>query len=97
MKCFDQLAKLQEVADMLDGLRLERSEFIKSQLRLRGTSLAEVGRSLEVGSGTMTVVSKGKGVSERVMLRLAEILEMDPGELWPERFRKASNGGPKMN
>lgn len=88
MKTLNELAKQQHVLDRLDHLKLERHEFIKGAIRLKRTSLAEIGRDLGVRSSTMTMVSQGQGVSERVQLRLAEILELDPAVLWPERFNK---------
>lgn len=76
----------------LDRHLLERHEFIKSSLRLCGTSLAEVGRQLGVKNGTMTTVSKGLGSSKRIQLRLAEILQISPSSLWPENFSDPDEG-----
>lgn len=88
MKILNEIAKKQSVAHQLDHLKLERHEFVKGSLRNKQTSLAEIGRELGVKSSTMTMVSKGQATSERIQLKLAEILELDPAVLWPERFNK---------
>ena len=86
---FDQDA---EASERVDRRRLERHEFIKSRLRLAGTSLAEIGRELGVKNGTMSTVSRGLGNSKRVQLRLSEVLQLEPSVLWPERFPKLNEG-----
>lgn len=54
----------------------QRREFIKYQLRLRGTSLAEVGRELGVSTATMSQVCLGVRTSERVLLAITEKLRL---------------------
>lgn len=79
-------------SERLERHKLERHEFIKSQLRLSGTSLAEVARELGVQNGTVSTVSKGLGTSKRIQLKLAEILQISPSSLWPERFPNSDEG-----
>lgn len=87
----DLLTELKQQFDAtkhLDQLRLECHEFIKAQLRIRQTSLAETGRLLGIKTGTMSAISQGIGKSKRVQRKLAEILDIPPSTLWPERFEK---------
>lgn len=51
-----------------------RRELIKYQLRIRGTSLAEIGRELGVSMATMSQVSLGTRTSERVLAAISEKL-----------------------
>ncbi|MCK0121069.1 helix-turn-helix domain-containing protein [Loktanella sp. F6476L] len=91
---FDNFSDHLPAADHLDRLRLRRHELIKSQLKLSGSSLAELGRELELKSETMTTVSKGRGKSRRVQLHIAKALGLEPSTLWPEAFSKTSTGEP---
>lgn len=59
----------------------QRREFIKYQLRLRGTSLAEVGRDLGVTTATMSQVCLGVRSSDRIITALAERLGLSVEEL----------------
>ncbi len=72
--------------ERLNQLRLERHEFIKMQLRLRRTTLSQIGRDLGLASGTISTVSKGLGQSRRVQLALAEAIDLPSWKLWPEQF-----------
>jgi lambda repressor-like predicted transcriptional regulator len=53
-----------------------RREYIKYQLRLRGTSLSQVGREIGVTTVTMSQVCLGIRTSERVWLELAHRLDV---------------------
>lgn len=59
----------------------QRREFIKYQLRLRGTTLAEVSRELGVSTATMSQVCLGVRSSERIMLEIAARLGVSPETL----------------
>lgn len=52
----------------------QRREFIKYQLRLQGTTLAEVGRELGVTTATMSQVYIGARRSDRIISALADRL-----------------------
>jgi transcriptional regulator with XRE-family HTH domain len=51
---------------------IERREFIKYQLRLRGSSLTAISRELGVSITTVSQVSSGHRVSKRVLEAIAE-------------------------
>jgi|GEM_PF-6877482 len=57
----------------------ERREYVKYQLRLRGSSLAEVGRELGVSTATVSQVCGGMRTSERIQRTIAEKLEAPVG------------------
>ncbi|MCY1288839.1 Winged helix-turn-helix DNA-binding protein [compost metagenome] len=61
-----------------------RWEWIKFQLRVSGTSLAKIARSLEVSG---TAVKNAKHLPyPRVEKAIAKALELTPAQLWPERW-----------
>ncbi|MFL1552466.1 transcriptional regulator [Pseudomonas sp. D47] len=67
-----------------------RWEWIKYQLRARGTSLAMLARELEVSD---TAVKNVKRTAYPRMERaIAKALSLDPIDLWPERWN--ANGTP---
>jgi len=88
----DDFSEHTSATDRIERLRLERHEFIKMQLRLSQSSLAEIGRVLGLKSGTITTVSKGLGQSRRVQLEIAKTISVPAWELWPERFTKDKEG-----
>lgn len=63
-----------------------KHEHIKAELRIRGTSLAALGRDLKVTSAAMSMVSIGLNRSIRIETAIAGALETTPERLWPERF-----------
>lgn len=56
------------------------------QLRLVGSSLAQVARDLQVAATTVTSVSQGYRRSRRIETAIATKLGVGPEELWPERY-----------
>lgn len=74
---------------------LRKHERIKFELRLAGSSLAKVSRSLGLAQSTVSVVSMGHGRSHRIQEAIASELGKTPEELWPKRYR--TKGGLKMN
>lgn len=67
-----------------------RWEWIKYQLRARGTSLAQLSRELGVSD---TAVKNAKRTAYPRMERaIAEALGLKPSDLWPERWN--GNGTP---
>lgn len=67
-----------------------RWEWIKYQLRTKGTSLAQLARELEVSD---TAVKNAKRTAYPRMERaIAKALDLKPIDLWPERWN--SNGTP---
>lgn len=59
-----------------------RREYIKYALRLRGISLADLGRELKVSRPTLSQVCAGTRSSERLRAAIAERLSSTPEQLW---------------
>lgn len=69
----------------------QRWEWIKYQLRAKGTSLAQLARELGVSD---TAVKNAKRVPYPRMERaIAQALGLKPIDIWPERWN--TNGDPK--
>jgi len=66
---------------------LRKHERIKFELRLAGSSLADVSRSLGLAQSTVSVVSMGHGRSHRIQEAIASKLGTTPQKLWPKRYR----------
>ena len=65
---------------------LEQHERIKMQLRVAGSSLAEVARELGVAGSTVTSVSQGYRRSRRIESAIADKLGVALDSLWPDRY-----------
>lgn len=61
-------------------------ERIKMQLRLHGSSLADVARDLSVARTSVTAVCQGTHRSRRIEAAIAGKLGVSPEQLWPERY-----------
>ncbi|MBO9401163.1 helix-turn-helix domain-containing protein [Shimia sp. R9_3] len=70
---------------------LARHERIKYDLRLLGTSLAQISRELGVSISSVSTVSQGYRRSERIQKAIAVQLGTSPEVLWPERYQ--TDGG----
>lgn len=68
---------------------LQKHERIKMQLRLAGSSLANVARELGVRPTTVTSVCQGYRRSRRIEQLIAQKLNQSPSDLWPERYDEA--------
>ena len=66
----------------------EQHDHVKWLLRMRGTSLASIARSLNVEPSAVTIVSKGRGRSKRIEAAIAEATGLSPDQLWPENYNK---------
>jgi lambda repressor-like predicted transcriptional regulator len=66
---------------------LQQHERVKMQLRLRGSSLAQIARDLAVARTSVTSVCQGRHRSRRIECAIAEKLGLRPEQLWPERYR----------
>lgn len=80
---------------MARHINLERHEFVKAQLRIAGTSLAEISRDLGLSQATVGAASAGYSRSKRVEMTIAERLDSRPEDLWPERYPKKEDLTPK--
>jgi len=64
----------------------QQHERIKGALALRGISLTDIARQLDVAPSTVTIVSKGDRRSRRIEAALAQALGCEAWTLWPERY-----------
>lgn len=64
----------------------KQHERLKAELRIRGTSLAQLGRDLGVSGTSMSLVGLGKHRSARIEAAIAKALDTTPQALWPGRF-----------
>ncbi|MOA06204.1 DNA-binding transcriptional regulator Nlp [compost metagenome] len=62
----------------------QRWEWIKWQLRRRNTSLADLARELDVSRNAMNNVKRQ--AYPRMERAIAKALELQPVEIWPERW-----------
>lgn len=69
---------------------LRRHERIKMELRLRGSSLAQIARELRVAPTTVTSVSQGMRRSRRIEAAIAARLDVSADTLWPDRYEQRS-------
>jgi Ner family transcriptional regulator len=63
-------------------------EAIKAGLRERGYTFQKVADRIGVARATVVIVSQGHRRSRRIEGAIADILEKEPEELWPERYGK---------
>ncbi|MFT8421529.1 MAG: helix-turn-helix transcriptional regulator [Gluconacetobacter sp.] len=63
-------------------------EDIKAELRKRYGSLASISRQLGLNPNALTAAIHKPGNSVRSERRIAELLEMAPHEVFPDRFHK---------
>ena len=69
---------------------LRKHERVKFQLRLVGSSLAEVSRRIGVTQGAVCMVSIGRKRSKIIEAAIAAELGQSPEELWPKRYPERS-------
>ncbi|WP_082061055.1 helix-turn-helix domain-containing protein [Pseudomonas sp. MRSN 12121] len=67
-----------------------RWEWIKYQLRVRGTSMAELARRLQVTD--RAIRNAKKTPYPRIERSLADALDLSPADIWPERW--TADGSP---
>jgi Ner family transcriptional regulator len=68
---------------MIDDKRHAR---IKAALELRGSSLSDIARRLEVAPTTISIVSRGFRRSRRIEAAIADKLGVSAAQLWPDRY-----------
>ncbi len=85
-----QLRKRERRAQMSTDPRqaFENHERLKAELRIRGTSLAQIGRDLGISGTSMSLVGLGKHRSKRIERAIADALGTTPEKLYPERYRE---------
>ena len=65
---------------------LRQHERIKCWLRLKGSSLAQIARDLNVTPTTVTIVSQGLRRSRRIESAIALRLGVTADRLWPDKY-----------
>ncbi|WP_082023115.1 helix-turn-helix domain-containing protein [Leisingera sp. ANG-S5] len=65
---------------------LKKHERIKCELRISGSSLAQLSWELGVSISSVSTVSQGYRRSHRIQKAIAEKLGHSPENLWPERY-----------
>nr|WP_316629612.1 helix-turn-helix domain-containing protein [uncultured Brevundimonas sp.] len=65
---------------------------IRDALALKGVSLSDIARSLEVSPSSVSIVSKGHRGSRRIEKAIADALGQPPESLWPERYGDDESG-----
>jgi lambda repressor-like predicted transcriptional regulator len=66
----------------------EQHQRLKAELRIRQTSLAEIGRELGVSGTSMSLVGLGKHRSRRIERAIADALGTTPETLYPDRYKE---------
>ena len=66
---------------------LRKHERIKFELRLAGSSLADVSRRIGVSQGAVSMVSVGRKRSKKIETAIAAELGKTPEQLWPSRYQ----------
>ena len=64
----------------------EAHKRVKQALKAKGSSFAKVARAEGVKPSTVSLVCNGWRRSRRVELAIANVLELGPEEVWPERY-----------
>ena len=65
---------------------LQRHKLLKLRLRSKGSSFAQIARSLSVLQSSVTVVSQGYRRSHRIQEAIATELQTTPADIFPERY-----------
>lgn len=61
-------------------------ELIKAQLRMAGSSPAQIARDLQRSHSTVSRVISGQGKSTRIARRICEVARLDPHSVWPGKY-----------
>ena len=67
---------------------LDAHELLKAELRIRGTSLAQIARELGVSDSALTLVGKRMCRSQRIEAALAVAVGVSPQDLFPACQKK---------
>ena len=84
------------MADMDARQAFETHQRLKAELRIRGTSLAQIARDLGVSGTSMSLVGLGKHRSRRIERAIAQALDTDPEQLWPDRYPEKTKQRGKL-
>lgn len=84
------MAELQIGEDEME--RVSQHEHIKWALGVRGSSISDVARSLDVSPTSVSLVSKGRSRSKRIEEALAKEAGFTPAQLWPSHYGEQTGG-----
>ena len=70
-------------------------EIIKTRIRSKGTTYAQIARDLGISRTIVSNVPKGTMRSEKVERKIAEILGLNPSTIWPKWYTKSGDRKPK--
>ncbi|WP_420709766.1 helix-turn-helix domain-containing protein [Brevundimonas sp. SL130] len=70
----------------------KRHAKIKNALNLKGMSLSDIARSLDVSPSSVSIVSRGFRRSKRIEQAIADALGQAPQTVWPDRYRLVVGG-----
>lgn len=65
-------------------------ELIKAEIRMKGTTPTDVARGLGVTHTCVAHVIAGRGISERVAQRIAQVTGIPIATLWPGKYPNVS-------
>lgn len=74
----------------------KRHANIKGALSLKGVTLSDIARSLDVTPSSVSIVSRGFRRSRRIEQAIADALGETPQVVWPDRYRDESKRGVTM-
>lgn len=66
--------------------------WVKQALKAKGSSLSKIARAEGVKPSSVSIISKGWRRSRRVELAIANVLQISPEEIWPERYNQIEGG-----
>lgn len=75
----------------------KRHTKIKAALSLKGRTLSDIARDLDVAPTTISIVSRGFRRSRRIEAAIAQELGLSTEELWPERYGHNDGGRAAMS
>ena len=63
-------------------------EQIKAEVRMRGSSFAQIARTLQINRVTVSTVAQGITTSARTAQCIADLLGVPASKLWPGKYKK---------
>lgn len=60
-------------------------EQIKAEIRMRGTTPAQIADELQVSKSAVSMIISGKGKSDRIASHISKLIGLPVASLWPEK------------
>ena len=70
---------------------LELHEYLKMRLRILGSGITALAAEIGVSASSVTTVSQGYRTSHRIQSAIAEKLNVEPEELFPDRYKQKNS------